>query len=84
MSSNRLNNIIKDRYGIDLLENGVDFDDLMMIYEHYTEKKLHLRQILGESALMTSADYSKAYLIAEAALMVLREIAPKRKKKRGS
>lgn len=73
-----INNIIKDRYDIDLLAGSLDPDHLLSVYEHYVDQKETL-------SLLESADQkmiSKAFLIAEAARMILKEIAPKRTKRK--
>lgn len=79
MKATKLNNILKQRYDLDLLIEPVDYEHLQFVYEHYYDQ----RSILRSSPLMESTDqYTKAYLISEAALMILREIAPKRKRKK--
>ena len=77
-SCQHLNDILKDRYGLDLLAGPMDRDHIIDVYEHYREQRATLRLTLGESVMGFSNEYSKAYLISEAALMILREIAPKR------
>lgn len=85
MKSSKLNSILKDRYGLDLLSGPLDYDHLVQVYEHYRDQRTAIRTLLGESAMGFSPEYSKAYLISEAALVILREIAPKRtKKKKGA
>lgn len=81
-----LNNILKDRYDLDLLAGPVDYDHIVQVYEHYFAQRNTLRITLGESAMGFSPEYSKAYLISEAAHMILKEIAPKRlnRKKKGA
>ncbi len=85
-SCEHLNKILKDRYGLDLLAAPLDHDHLVQVYEHYRDQRATLRLTLGESAMGFSPEYSKAYLISEAALMILKEIAPKRlnRKKKGA
>jgi uncharacterized protein YbaR (Trm112 family) len=83
-SCQHLNKILKDRYGLDLLAGPLDHDHLQQVYEHYRAQRSTLRLTLGESAMGYSTAYSKAYLISEAALMILKEIAPKRRKKKES
>lgn len=78
MDCKRLNNILKKRFDIDLLVEPLDRDHLESVYEHYRDQRLLLRSSLMES----SEYYTKAYLISEAARIILREIAPKRRKKR--
>lgn len=81
MKATKLNNILKQRYDLDLMVEPIDHDHIRFVYEHYSDQRK-----LWNEPLMESADqYTKAYLISEAALMILREIAPKRKrKKKGS
>jgi hypothetical protein len=79
-SCEHLNNILKDRYGLDLLAGPIDRDHIVQVYEHYRDQRATIRLTLGESAMGFSAEYSKAYLISEAAFMILKEIAPKRTK----
>jgi hypothetical protein len=74
-SCERLNDILKKRYDIDLLKGRIDHDHISMVFEHYSSR-LH-----GHS-LNESPQYSKAFLIAETARAILREIAPKRTKKK--
>ncbi len=79
MKSTKLNEILKQRYDLDLLVEPIDLDHSRFVYEHYFDQ----RSILRSEPLMESTDqYTKAYLISEAALMILREIAPKRRKKK--
>lgn len=81
----RLNRLVESRYGIDLLPYQIDPDHIADVTEYYQEKRMLLKRQLGESALAFSADYAKAYLISEAARMLLREIRPRRlsKKRKG-
>ncbi len=82
MNCYRLNNILKERYDLDLIQANHDPDSLVAIYEHYNSQTSYLRRMLGESAVRTSHQYSKAYLVAETAKLLLREIAPKRTKRK--
>lgn len=75
-SCDKLNNMLVARYDIDLLSMARDVDHIESVYRHYSDK------IRGRS-LNESPDMSKAFLISEAARMILREIAPRRKKKKG-
>ena len=79
-SHTRLNSILRDRYDIDLMIEPISREHLMSVFEHYSDQLKMARA----GRLMESTDYSKAYLISEAARMILREIAPKRKKKKGA
>lgn len=78
----KLNRLIEDRYGLDLLDYSKQPVHLKQISEHYREKYEIVKKLLGEDALSFSGDATRAYLISEAARMLLREIAPKRIKKR--
>lgn len=78
----RINRLVESRYGLDMLPYADQPDHIADVAEYYREKLELLRQMLGESVVAHSADYAKAYLISEAARMLLREIAPKRLKKR--
>lgn len=78
----KLNRLVESRYGLNLLEYSARPDHVAQVSEHYKEKYEIIKQVLGENALAFSADAARAYLIAEAARMILREIQPKRIKKR--
>ena len=78
----RLNRLVEDRYGLDLLTYKNHPEHISDISEHYREKFHLIKKLLGENALEFSAEAVRAYLISEAARMLLREIAPKRTKKR--
>ena len=78
----RLNRLVESRYGLDLLGYKNCPEHIAQVSEHYREKYEIVKQLLGENALSFSADAARAYLISEAARMLLREIAPKRTKKR--
>lgn len=76
-SCDKLNAILRDRYEIDLMVEPISHDHIRSVYEHYSDQLAMARA----NHLMESTQYSKAYLISEAAKMILREIAPKRRKK---
>lgn len=78
----RLTRLVEGRYGIDLAPYSGDFEHIVEIARYYSDKLSFLKQMLGESAMTISEDYARTYLISEAARMILREIAPKRIKKR--
>jgi hypothetical protein len=78
----RLNRLIESRYGLDLLDYSTSPKHIQHVSEHYREKYEIIKHILGEDALSFSEDATRAYLISEAARMLLREIAPKRLKKK--
>lgn len=73
-SCERLNKILKERYDIDLMAN-IDIEHINMVFGHYSEK-------MANRTLNESAQTSRDYLIMETARMILREIAPKRTKKK--
>ncbi len=78
----KLNRLVESRYGLDLLSYADNPDHIEHVTEHYKEKFAIIKHVLGENALSVSADAARVYLISEAARMLLREIAPKRIKKR--
>jgi hypothetical protein len=78
----KLNRLVESRYGLDLLGYSDRPEHIALVSEHYKEKYEIIKQVLGENALVFSADAARAYLISEAARMLLREIAPKRTKKK--
>ena len=68
-----------------LYDINVDFSDeghLRKILEHYTNKREFILSERGEAAAINSSDYAKAVLISETVKMFLREIAPKRTKRK--
>ncbi len=78
----KLDRLIESRYDLRLRDYENDPDHVAHISEHYREKYEIIKRLLGEHALTFSADAARAYLISEAARMMLREIAPKRLSKR--
>ena len=72
---------LHQRFGVDLTPYANKADHLNAVYEHYSRKRQHIRVFLGEGVCYDSEDYTKAYLISEAARLLLREIAPKRTKR---
>ncbi len=73
---------INEKYDVDLLSLLDNPKQLLLVSEHYNNKKEVSKQ-LGES-IFTHPNCAKSYLISEAARLLLREIAPKRIKKRKS
>lgn len=76
----RLNNALELRFGLRL-----DFDDvehLSEVYKHYWFKREQILREHGEIGTLSNRDYAKAVLISETIHLLLREIAPKRLKKR--
>ncbi len=81
MRCKRLNNILKQRYDLDLMVEPINHEHIRAVFEHYSDQ----RYLYHDDALLESSEqYSKAYLISEAARLILREIAPKRTKKKGA
>lgn len=78
----KLNRLVESRYGLDLLGYQNRPEHVAQVSEHYKEKYEIIKKLLGENALAFSEDAARAYLISEAARMLLREIAPKRLKKK--
>lgn len=78
----RMLQMVKDNHDVDLYAHKNNTPHLITIYEHYLSTRQHLKCFLGESDSFASPEYQKAFIISEAARMLLREIAPKRIKKR--
>ena len=77
-SCEKLNAILKQRYDLDLMIEPINHDHIASVFEHYSDQ----RRIYRDSLLETADQHSKAFLISEAARLILREIAPKRRKKK--
>lgn len=84
LGMSRLLTRISEQFDVDLLPYVNKEEHLRFICEHYGSKRKHIRGYLGEGACHEDSEYTKAYLISEAARLLLREIAPKRNKKRKS
>lgn len=77
-----INSLLESRYGIRV---GVsDRDHMVEVCSHYQQKRDLLLKTLGEHQALTNPDYQKAVLITEAIRMLLREIAPRRLRKKKS
>lgn len=74
-----LNKILESKF--DLRLNTKSIDHLLDIEENYNHKRAELLRIHGEIA-REKPEYIKAFLISEAATLLLREIAPKRRKRK--
>ncbi len=71
--------LIKQRFDVCLVDGPVGH--LREVQQHYREKREFMLAEYGEIAI-NQADYAKAFLISEAArLMILREIQPRPKKR---
>lgn len=76
----RMGRIIEQRLGLPL--DSDDRDHLLMVAEHYQWKRDAILMRHGEAVAVQRADYAKAVLISEAARLMLREIEPKRRRKK--
>lgn len=76
-----LNESLSARHGVEIdFNSGVDH--LVSVLKHYSKKREHLLVHLGEGAALKHPDYTKAVLISESVRMYLREVAPKRVRKK--
>lgn len=73
-----INRILEQRFGLRF--DPVSVDHLVDVCDNYDAKRRALLDRLGEMA-RECPDYTKAFLLSEAARLLLREIAPKRRKK---
>jgi len=72
---------LNHQYGVSI-DLCSDRDHLKRVLEHYTGKREMLISLLGEAEAMNDPDYAKAVLISETVRLFLREIAPKRSRKK--
>jgi|HigsolmetaGSP12D_1036236.scaffolds.fasta_scaffold07767_2 hypothetical protein len=75
-----INRLLERRFGLRVGPSSVEH--LMEVQRHYEEKRRLFLHTMGEAAALQHDGYAKAVLISEAAKIILREIAPKRIKKR--
>jgi hypothetical protein len=75
-----INRLLESRFGIRI--TSASLDHLVEVRNHYDAKRNHLLSALGEAQAMLTPEYAKAVLISEAVRLIIREIAPKRIKKR--
>ncbi|RYD47519.1 MAG: hypothetical protein EOP83_27940 [Verrucomicrobiaceae bacterium] len=75
-----INSLLESRFGV-RVEIGT-FEHLVDVRNLYESKRKVFLATLGESAAMQNPDYAKAVLISEAVHLLLKEIAPKRIRKR--
>jgi hypothetical protein len=71
-----INALLESRFGI-RVELG-SFEHLVDIRNLYESKRRDFIRTLGEAAALNAPEYAKAVLISEAAHLLLKEIAPKR------
>lgn len=76
----RLNKMLESRFGVTI--EAAPEDHLRAVLDHYSNRRDLLVRTMGEAAAHSSPEYAKAYLICEAVRMYLREIAPKRLRKK--
>lgn len=76
---NRLTRLLDDMYGLQIDFEGSPESHLRHVYEHYSAQRNELARGFG---VATDPSYAKAVLISEAVRLYLREIAPKRTKKK--
>ena len=76
-----LNERLARQYGVSI-DMGTDLDHLRYILEHYMAKREVILAEQGEVSAMLDSDYAKAVLISETVRLFLREIAPKRTRKK--
>lgn len=69
------------QYGVKL-DLSADEEHLHFILEHYNTKREIILASDGEHAALHNTNYAKAVLISETVRMFLREIAPKRTRKK--
>jgi hypothetical protein len=77
--SDVLNGLIERRFGFRL--DAACPEHLRDVAEHYQDKRRLLLWQLGEADALKHPDYAKAVLVSEAASTMLREIAPRRRKR---
>lgn len=75
-----LNSLLESRFGLTV--DTVDVNHLEDLVRHYGERRAMLISEMGEGPALQSPDYQKAVLISETARMILKEIRPKRTKRR--
>lgn len=75
-----LNKLLESRFGM-RIEAG-SFEHLVQVREHYDAKRQRFIETMGEAAALRTPEYAKCVLITEAARLLLREIAPKRVRRR--
>ena len=72
-----LNERLAHQFGLQI-DFASDEQHLRQVLEHYHATREFILAEYGESAAMNDPNYAKAVLISEAVRMYLREIAPKR------
>lgn len=76
----RLNEHLEKRFGLSLdLDSR---DHLLIVQEHYRQKRQFILTHYGLTEALSREDYAKAVMISEAISLFLREISPARTIKR--
>ena len=75
-----INTLLEGRFGLRV--DGGSFEHLIDVREHYDAKRRRFIETMGEAAALTSPEYAKCVLITEAVRLLLKEIAPKRLRKK--
>lgn len=75
-----INRVLESRFGIRV--EITDIDHLVDVCEHYDRRRQLLVDTMGEYAAMQHSDYAKSVMISEAIRIALREIAPRRIRKK--
>jgi hypothetical protein len=78
-----LNERLDRQYGLSI-DMTSDTDHLRKVLEHYQAKREMILSLQGETGAMHNQSYTKAVMISEMVRLFLREIAPKRSRKRKS
>lgn len=76
-----LNERMSRQFGVSI-DLAADEDHLRRVMEHYDTKRKDLIFLKGEAEALNESDYAKAVMISETVRMLLREIAPKRKRRK--
>jgi hypothetical protein len=74
-----INRLLETRFGLRLEAGPVSHFE--MVLKHYEDKRRMYINHFGETQALDLPDYAKAVLISEGIRLVLREIAPKRRKR---
>lgn len=75
-----INRLLESRFGIRIYPGSVDH--LRTVMEHYDGKRVLFLATTSESEALRNPDYAKAVLISEGVRRVLKEVKPKRRRKR--
>ncbi len=76
-----LNERLSRQYGVSI-DLASDEVHLKQVLEHYNAKREDMIFLQGETDAMNDPDYAKAVLISETVRLLLREIAPKRTRRK--